>query len=75
MYKCSYFSSPPHLKYNLLIVSKTYFFDVYGRGWVFFKGVYSLSFVCLGGNADALLDYVAGSDGVSLDSESELSSY
>ena len=74
MYKCSSFSLPPHLKYNFLIVSKTSFFDVHRRGWVFFKGVSSLSLVCLAGNVDDLLDDVAGLDDVSLDSESELSS-
>ena len=72
MYKCSRFSSPPHLKYNFLIVSKNSFFDVHGRGWFFFKGVSSLSLGCLVGNVDDLEDYVAGSDDVSLDSESEL---
>ena len=41
---------------------------------VFFKGVSSLSLVCLAGNVDDLEDDVAGSDNVSLDSESELSS-
>ena len=40
----------------------------------FFKGVSSLSVMCSDGNADALLDDVAGSDDVSLVSESELSS-
>ena len=40
----------------------------------FFKGVSSLSLVCLAGNVDALLYDVAGSDDVSLVSESELSS-
>ena len=36
----------------------------------FFKGVSSLSVLCSDGNLDALLDYVAGSDDVSLLSES-----
>ena len=57
-----------------MIVSKTSFFDVHGRGWFFFKGVSSLSLVCLAGNMDTLLYDIAGSDNVSLVSESELSS-
>ena len=72
MYKCSRFLSPLHLKYNLLIVSKTSFFDVHGRGWCFFKSDFSLSLVCLAGNVDFLEDDVAGSDDVSLDYGSEL---
>ena len=72
MYKCSRFSSPPYLKYNFLIVSKTSFFDVRGQGWMFFKGVSSLSLVCLAGNVHSLEDDVSGSDDVSLDSKSEL---
>ena len=40
----------------------------------FFKGVSSLSLVCLAGNVEALEDDVVGSDDVSLDSESEFSS-
>ena len=63
-------SLPSHMKYNFLVVSKTYFFDVHGRGWVFFKGVYSLSSVCLAGNVYSLEDDDAGLDDVSLDSES-----
>ena len=39
---------------------------------IFSKGVSSLSLVCLSGNVDSLEDYDAGSDAVSLDSESEL---
>ena len=58
--------------YNFLILFKTYFFDVHGRGCDFFKGVSSLSLVCLAGNVDSLEDDDAGSDDVSLDSESEL---
>ena len=75
MYKPSKFSFPPHLKYNFLIVSKTSFFNVHGLGWFVFKGVSWLSLVCLAGNVDDLEDDVAGSDDVSLHSESELSSY
>ena len=70
MYKCSRFLSPLHLKFNLLIVSKTSFFDVHGWGWFFFKGVSSLSLVCLAGNVGSLEDDVSGSDDVSLDSKS-----
>ena len=62
---------PSHMKYNFFIVSKTSFFDVHGRGWFFFKGVSSLSLVCLAGNVDSLEDDDAGSDDVSLDSESD----
>ena len=40
---------------------------------IFFKGVSSFSLVCLADNVDALEDDVAGSDDVSLVSESELS--
>ena len=40
----------------------------------FSKGVSSLSELCSDGNIDALLDEVAGSDDISLVSESELSS-
>ena len=32
MYNCSMLSLPLHLKYNFLIVYKTYFLDVHGRG-------------------------------------------
>ena len=66
------FLLPFHIKYNFLIVSKTSFFDVHGRGRVFFKGVSSLSLVCLDGNVDSLEDYVAGLDDVSLDSKSDV---
>ena len=61
---------PSHLKYNFLIVSKTSFLDVHGRGYGFFKGVSSLSSVCLAGNVDSLEDDDAGLDDVPLDSES-----
>ena len=59
------------MKYKFLIVSKTSFFNVHGRGWVFFKGVSSLSLVCLAGNLDSLEDDDAGSDDILLDSESD----
>ena len=36
----------------------------------FFKGVSTLSVMCSSGNVDALLYYVAGSDDISLVSES-----
>ena len=55
------------MKYNFLIFSKTY-----GRGWVFFKVVSSLSLVCLSGYVDSLEDDVTGLDDVSLNSKSEL---
>ena len=61
-----------HLKYNLLIVFKTSFLDVHGRGCDFFKGVSSLSSVCLAGNVDSLENDDAVSDDVPLESESEL---
>ena len=60
------------MKYNFLIVSKTSFWDVHGRGCDFFKGVSSLSLVCLAGNVDSLEDDDAGLDDLSLDSEPEL---
>ena len=60
------------MKYNFLIVSKTSFLDVHGRGCDLFKGVSSLSLVCLAGNVDAVEDYDACLDDVSLDPESEL---
>ena len=63
---------PSHMKYNFLIVSKTSFLDVHGRGCEFFMGVSSLSSVCLAGNVDSLEDDDAGSDDVPLDYESEL---
>ena len=64
-------SLPLNLKYNFLIVSKTVF-DVHGRGCDFFKGVSSLSSVCLYGNMYSLEDDDAGSDDISLEYESEL---
>ena len=60
------------MKYNFLIVFKTSFWDIHGQGCDFFKGVFSLSLVCLAGNVDSLEDDVVGSDDVLLDSESEL---
>ena len=63
-------SLPLHLKYNFLIVYKTYLLDVHGRGCDFFKGVSSLSSVCLAGNVDSLEDDDAGSDDVPLHYES-----
>ena len=56
--------------FNFLIVSKTSFLDVHGRGCDFLKGDSSLSSVCLAGNVDSLEDDDAGSDDVQLDSES-----
>ena len=47
-------------KYKFLIVSKTSFLNVHGRGCDFFKGVSSLSLVCLAGNVDSLEDDEAG---------------
>ena len=44
--------------------------DVHGRGCDFFKGVSSLSSVCLAGNVDSLEDDDAGSDDVPLHYES-----
>ena len=70
MYKCSILSLPSHMKYNFLIVYKTSFLDVHGRGCDFFKGVSSLSLVCLAGNVDYLENDDAGSDDVLLNSES-----
>ena len=58
--------------FNFLIVYKTSFLDFHGLGCEFFKGVSSLSSVCLAGNVDSLEDYDAGLDDVPLDSESEL---
>ena len=63
-------SLPLHLKYNFFIVYKTYFLDVHGQGCDFFKGVSSLSSVCLAGNVDSLEDDDNGLDNVTLDSES-----
>ena len=42
--------------FNFLIVSKTYFLDVYGRGCDFSKGDSSLSSVCFAVNMDCLED-------------------
>ena len=72
MYKCSILSLSSHLTCNLLIVFKTFFLDVHGQGYDFFKGVSSLSSVCLAGNVDSLEDDDAGLDDELLDSDSEL---
>ena len=56
--------------FNFLIVSKTYFLDVHGRGCDFLKVDSSLSSVCLADNVDSLEDDDVGSDDVPLDSES-----
>ena len=58
---------PLDLKYNFSIVSLTSFWDVHGRGYDLFKGVSSLSSVCLAGSVDSLEDDDAGLDDVPLD--------
>ena len=67
-------SRKPHLICNRLILSKVFCFGVKGPWWVFFKGVYSLSYLCSAGNVDALLDEATGLDGISLLPESDSSS-
>ena len=65
-------SLPSNKKYDFLIVYKTSFLDVHGRGCDFFNGFFSLSLVCFSGNVDSLEYYDACLDDVSHDSESEL---
>ena len=72
MYKFSMLLLRSHMKYNFLIVSKTSFLVVHGRECDFFKGVSTLSSLCLAGKVDYLEDDDAGLDDVSLDSESDL---
>ena len=60
-----------HMKYKFLIVLKTSFLDVHGRGCDFSKGVSSLSLVCLADNVDSLEDDDDCLDDVLLDYESE----
>ena len=73
MNKCSV-SKKPNLICNRLIISKVSCFNVKGPWWVFFKGVYSLSYLCSAGNVDALLDDVTGLDNIFLLPESDSSS-
>ena len=56
--------------FNFLIVYKTSFLYVHGRGCDFFKVDSSLSSVFLADNVDSLEDDDAGLDNVPLDSES-----
>ena len=70
MYFIPEFNNVFFVLFNFLIVSKTYFLDVHGRGCDFFKGDSSLSSVCLSGNVDSLEDDDAGSYDVPLYSES-----
>ena len=72
MYSIPEFDNVFFVLFNFLIVSKTYFFDVHGRGCDFFKDISSLSSVCLAGNVDSLEDYDDGLDDVPLDPEPEL---
>ena len=72
MYFIPEFDNVFFVLFNFLIVYKTFFSDVNGRGCDFFKSYSSLSSVCLAGNVDYLEDDDAGSDDVPLDSESEL---
>ena len=72
MYSIPEFDHVFFVPFNFLIVYKTSFLDVNGRGCDFFKVDSSLSSVCLAGNVDSLEDDDAGSDDVPLDSKSEL---
>ena len=72
MYSIPEFYNVFFVLFNFLIVSKTSFLDVHGRGCGFFEGVSSLSSVCLDGNVDSLEDDDGGLDDEPLDSESEL---
>ena len=72
MYSIPEFDNVFFVIFNFLILYKTSFLDVHGRGCDFLKGDSLLSSVCLAGNVDSLEDYDAGSDDVPLDSESEL---
>ena len=66
MYSIPKFDNVFFVLFNFLIVSKTSFLDVHGRGCDFFKGVSSLSSVCLAGNVYSLEDDDAGLDDVPL---------
>ena len=57
MNKCS-LSKKPHFICNRLILSKISCFDVKVSWWGFSKGVSSLSYLCLAGNLNNLLDYI-----------------
>ena len=70
MYSIPEFYNVFFVIFNFLIVSKTSFLDVHGRGYDFFNGDYSLSSAFLAVNVDSLEDGDAGSDDVPLDSES-----
>ena len=59
MIKCSLYKKP-HFICKRLILSKIYCFEVKAFWWGCFKGVSSLSYLCLAGNVDAILDGVTG---------------
>ena len=73
MNKCSV-SKKPQFICNHLIISKVSCFDVKSPWWVSFKGVSSLSDLCLAGNVDDLLYEVTGLVGFCLVLESDESS-
>ena len=58
-----------------MIISKPSRFDVKESGWGCFKGVSSISDMCLGGNVDDLLDDVTGLVGSCLLPEPDDSSW
>ena len=70
MNKCSV-SKNPHLICNRLIISKVSCFDVKASWWGCFKGVSSLSDLCLAGNVDALLDDVTSLGSICLIPDSD----
>ena len=70
MYFIPEFGNVFFVLFNFLILSKTYFLDVHGRGCDFSKGDSSLSSVFLAVNVDSLEDDDTGSDDVPLDSDS-----
>ena len=72
MYSIPEFDNVFSFLFNFLIVSKTSFLGVHGRGCDFSKGVSSLSSVCSACNVDSLKDDDTVLYDVPLDSESEL---
>ena len=65
MNKCS-LSKNPHLICNHFILSRVSCFGVKASWWCFSKGVFPLSYLCLAGNLDVLLDDITGLVGIFL---------
>ena len=49
-----------------MVISKVYYFDMKAPWWGCFKGVYSLSDLCLAGNVDDLIYDITGLVGICL---------